>query len=45
MNAVPESRALLAKAPHLAAYLDRQMARASVQETKPEFLVHEMMRR
>ncbi len=45
MNAVPESRALLAQSPHLAAYLERHINRKSVQETKPEFLVHEMMRR
>ncbi len=45
MNAVPESRALLAQSPHLVAYLDRQLSRKSVQEAKPEFLVHEMMRR
>ena len=45
MNAVPESRALLAQAPHLAPYLERHLARKSVREAKPEFLVHEMMRR
>jgi glutathione S-transferase len=44
MNAVPESKALLAKAPHLSAYLDRHLGRRSVQETKPQFLVHEMRR-
>ena len=45
MNAVPESAALMAKSPHLKAYLERQMARASLQQTKPQQLVHEMMRR
>jgi len=35
----------MAKSPHLKAYLDRQMARPSVQQTKPQNLVHEMMRR
>ncbi len=45
MNAVPESAALMAKTNHLKAYLDRQMARASVQQTKPQNLVHEMLRR
>jgi glutathione S-transferase len=45
MNAVPESAALMAKSPHLKAYLDRQMARPGVQQTKPQNLVHEMMRR
>lgn len=45
MNAVPESAALMAKASHLKAYLDRQMARPSVQQTKPANLVHEMLRR
>jgi glutathione S-transferase len=44
MNAVPESAALMAKACHLKAYLDRQMARKSVQQTKPQSLVHEMLR-
>ena len=45
MNAVPESRALLAQSPQLATYLERHLSRESVQETKPPFLVHEMMRR
>jgi glutathione S-transferase len=45
MNAVPESRALLAKSANLAACLDRHLGRKSVQEAKPEFLVHEMTRR
>jgi glutathione S-transferase len=45
MNAVPESRPLLAKSPHLAAYLDRHLGRKSVQETKPAQLIHELMRR
>jgi glutathione S-transferase len=45
MNAVPESAALMEKTSHLKAYLDRQMARASVQQTKPQNLVHEMLRR
>jgi glutathione S-transferase len=45
MNAVPESAALIEKTSHLKAYLDRQMARASVQQTKPQNLVHEMLRR
>lgn len=45
MNAVPESAALMAKASHLKAYLDRQMARPSVLQAKPQNLVHEMMRR
>jgi glutathione S-transferase len=45
MNAVPEGRALLAQSPHLAAYLKRHIDRPSVKATKPEFLVHEMMRR
>jgi glutathione S-transferase len=45
MNAVPESAALMAKTSHLKAYLDRHMARASVQQTKPLQLVHEMLRR
>ena len=45
MNAVPESAALMAEASHLKAYLDRQMARPSVQQTKPQNLVHDMMRR
>jgi glutathione S-transferase len=44
MNAVPESAALMAKTSHLKAYLDRQMARKSVQQTKPQNLVHEMLR-
>jgi len=42
MNAVPESHALLANCAHLSAYFDRQMGRRSVQETKPEVLVHQM---
>jgi glutathione S-transferase len=45
MSAVPESAALMAKTSHLKSYLDRQMARASVEQTKPATLVHEMMRR
>ncbi|HEY3918286.1 MAG TPA: glutathione S-transferase family protein [Stellaceae bacterium] len=45
MNAVPESAALMAKTSHLKAYLERQMARQSVQQTKPQNLVHEMLRR
>ena len=45
MNAVPESAALMAQSPHLKSYLERQMARPSVQQTKPQNLVHEMMRR
>jgi glutathione S-transferase len=45
MNAVPESAALMAKTSHLKPYLDRQMARTSVQQTKPQNLVHEMLRR
>ena len=45
MNAVPESAALMAKSPHLKSYLDRQIARPSVQQTKPQQLVHDMMRR
>jgi glutathione S-transferase len=45
MSAVPESAALMAKAPHLKAYLDRQMARPSVQQAKPANLVHEMLNR
>jgi glutathione S-transferase len=44
MNAVPESAALMAKTSYLRPYLDRQMARASVQQTKPANLVHEMLR-
>jgi len=44
MNAVPESAALLAKTSHLKAYLDRHIARPSVQQTKPTNLVHEMLR-
>lgn len=44
MNAVPESAALIAKTSHLKPYLDRQMARQSVQETKPQNLVHDMLR-
>jgi glutathione S-transferase len=45
MNAVPESRALLAQSPHLAAFLERHINRPSIAATKPDFLVHEMMRR
>jgi glutathione S-transferase len=45
MSAVPESAALMAKTRHLKSYLDRQMARASVQQTKPATLVHEMIGR
>lgn len=45
MSKVPESAALLAKTGHLKAYVERQMARPSVQQTKPQNLVHEMMRR
>ena len=45
MNAVPESRELLGKNANLRTYLERHIARKSVAETKPEFLVHEMMRR
>jgi glutathione S-transferase len=45
MNSVPESRALLAQAPHLAAYLERHINRPSIKATKPEFLVHEMIKR
>lgn len=45
MSAVPESAALMAKTRHLKAYLDRQMARTSVQQAKPQNLVHEMMKR
>jgi glutathione S-transferase len=45
MNAVPESAGLMAKSLHLKSYLERQMARPSVQQTKPQQLVHEMMRR
>ena len=44
MKAVPESAALMAKTSHLGAYLDRQMARPSVQQTKPTNLVHELLR-
>lgn len=44
MNAVPESAALMAKTSHLKPYLERQMARPSVQQTKPQNLVHEMLR-
>ena len=44
MKAVPESAGLMAKTSHLGAYLDRQMARPSVQQTKPANLVHEMLR-
>lgn len=44
MSAVPESAALMAKTDHLKAYLERQMARPSVQQTKPTNLVHEMLR-
>ncbi len=44
MDAVPESHALLASCAHLSAYFDRQMGRRSVQETKPEVLVHQMRR-
>ncbi len=44
MSAVPESAALMAKTSHLKSYLDRQITRASVQQTKPATLVHEMMR-
>jgi glutathione S-transferase len=43
MNAVPESAALMAKTRYLKPYLDRQMARPSVQQTKPANLVHEML--
>jgi glutathione S-transferase len=45
MNSVPESRALMAQSPHLAAYLERHIDRPSVKGAKPDFLVHEMMRR
>jgi glutathione S-transferase len=45
MSAVPESAALMAKTRHLKSYLDRQMVRASVQQTKPATLVHEMIGR
>ena len=45
MSAVPESAVLMAKTSHLTSYLDRQMARVSVQQAKPATLVHEMMRR
>lgn len=44
MNAVPESRALLGESPRLSAYFDRHIGRKTVQQTKPEFLVHEMRR-
>ena len=44
MNAVPESRELLGKCQPLRAYLDRQMARKSIRDTQPEFLVHQMWR-
>jgi len=44
MNAVPESRGLLAKSANLSGYLERHLGRKSVVETKPEFLVHEMRR-
>jgi glutathione S-transferase len=44
MNAVPEGSALLAKNGHLKSYFDRQIARKSVQETKPEVLVHQLRR-
>jgi glutathione S-transferase len=44
MNAVPESAALMAKTSHLRPYLERQMARPSVQQAKPQNLVHEMLR-
>lgn len=37
MSGKPESAALLAKSPNLAAYFERHVARHSVQETKPEF--------
>jgi len=45
MSAVPESAALMAKTSHLKPFLERQMARASVQQTKPQTLVHEMIGR
>jgi glutathione S-transferase len=44
MNAVPESAALMAKTSHLKPYLDRHIARQSVQQTRPTNLVHEMLR-
>lgn len=44
MSAVPESAALMAKTSHLKPYLERQMARPSVQQTRPQNLVHEMLR-
>jgi glutathione S-transferase len=44
MSVLSEGGALLAKNGHLKSYFDRQIARKSVQETKPEVLVHQLRR-